>query len=113
MSVSALRPQHLDFPCLGEDGTERTSGVGVQPPFRWDRERRVTLGAKLGALYFHLYGITDREDIRYVYSTFPMVKRVEKAAYGTVRLTWASRGRTRSLLAIQTRTWTCDRSSDA
>ena len=85
MSVSALRPQHLDFPCLGEDGTERTSGVGVQPPFRWDRERRVGLRAKLGALYFHLYGITDREDIRYVDSTFPMVKRVEKAAYGSYR----------------------------
>ena len=29
------------------------------------------LRAKLDALYFHLYGVTDRDDIRYVYSTFP------------------------------------------
>lgn len=57
----------------------------VQPPFRWDRERRVNLRAKLDALYFHLYGVTDREDIRYVYSTFPKVERVEKAAYGSYR----------------------------
>ena len=54
----------------------------VLPPFRWDAERRLSLRAKLDALYFHLYGVTDRDDIRYVYSTFPIVERDEKAAYG-------------------------------
>ena len=54
----------------------------VLPPFRWDAERRLNLRAKLDALYFHLYGVTDRDDIRYVYSTFPIVERDEKAAYG-------------------------------
>jgi len=43
------------------------------------------LRAKLDAVFFHLYGITDRDDIRYIYSTFPIVQRQEEAAYGTYR----------------------------
>ena len=67
----------------------------VLPPFRWDDDRRLNLQAKLDALYFHLYGVTDRDDIRYIYSTFPIVEREELAAYGTYRsrdlcLAWAS-----------------------
>ncbi len=27
------------------------------------------------------YGVTDRDDARYIYSTFPIVEREEKAAY--------------------------------
>ena len=57
----------------------------VLPPFRWDEDRRLQLRAKLDALYFHLYGITDRDDIRYVYSTFPIVKRQETQASGSYR----------------------------
>ena len=57
----------------------------VLPPFRWDEERRVHLKAKLDALYFHLYGITDREDIRYIYSTFPIVERQERQRFGSYR----------------------------
>ena len=49
----------------------------VLPPFRWDDERRLHLRAKLDALYFHVYGVTDRDDIRYIYSTFPRVERDE------------------------------------
>ena len=54
----------------------------VNPPFTWDDDRRLMLRAKLDAVFFHLYGITDRDDIRYIYSTFPLVEREEKAAYG-------------------------------
>lgn len=54
----------------------------VKPPFIWDEERRLVLRAKLDAVFFNLYGITDRDDIRYIYSTFPIVEREEKAAYG-------------------------------
>ena len=54
----------------------------VKPPFTWDKERRLVQRAKLDAVFFHLYGITDRDDIRYIYSTFPIVEREEKAAYG-------------------------------
>ena len=67
----------------------------ILPPFPWDADRRLNLRAKLDALYFHLYGVTDRDDIRYIYSTFPIVQRDEKAAYGAYRsrdlcLAWTS-----------------------
>ena len=54
----------------------------VKPPFKWDEARRVMLRAKLDAIYFHLYGITDRDDVRYIYSTFPIIERDETAAHG-------------------------------
>ena len=57
----------------------------VPPPFPWDEERRLHLRAKLDAVFFHLYGVTDRADVRYVYSTFPIVERQETAAYGRSR----------------------------
>ena len=67
----------------------------ILPPFPWDADRRLHLRAKLDALYFHLYGVTDRDDIRYIYSTFPIVERDEKVAYGAFRsrdlcLAWTS-----------------------
>ena len=57
----------------------------VKPPFIWDAERRLTLRAKLDAVFFHLYGVTDRDDVRYIYSTFPIVEREETATYGNYR----------------------------
>ncbi len=53
----------------------------VKPPSTWDEERRLVLRAKLDAVFFHLYSITDRDDIRYIYSTFPIIEREEKSAY--------------------------------
>ena len=59
---------------------------GTAPaPFPWDEERRVHLRAKLDALFFHLYGVTDRDDVRHVWSTFPIVERQDRAAYGCFR----------------------------
>ena len=58
---------------------------GILPPFRWDEARRLYLRAKLDALYFHLYGVTDRDDVRYVYSTFPIVERQETETWGSYR----------------------------
>ncbi len=62
------------------------------PPFIWDEERRLKLRAKLDALYFILYGVFDpaepalsRDDIRYIYSTFPIVEREETARWGRYR----------------------------
>ncbi len=57
----------------------------VLAPFQWDDKRRLFLRAKLDAVYFHLYGLTDRDDVRYVYSTFPIVERQERASYGNYR----------------------------
>lgn len=62
------------------------------PPFTWDEDRRLRLRAKLDALYFILYGVFDpadpaqsRDDIRYIYSTFPIVEREETAKWGSYR----------------------------
>jgi len=62
------------------------------PPFPWDENRRLTLRAKLDALYFILYGVFDpanpsasRDDIAYIYSTFPIVEREERARWGKYR----------------------------
>ena len=52
----------------------------VKPPFRWDEDRRLHLRAKLDAVFFHLYGVTDRDDVRYVHATFPIVERQETEA---------------------------------
>jgi len=64
----------------------------VLPPFIWNDDRRLTLRAKLDALYFILYGVFDpadpassRDDIRYIYSTFPIVEREEIAEWGNYR----------------------------
>ena len=57
----------------------------VRPPFLWDDDRRLKLRGKLDALYFHLYGVTDRDDVRYIYSTFPIVEREEMAAFNRYR----------------------------
>jgi hypothetical protein len=57
----------------------------VRPPFVWDDDRRLRLRAKLDAVYFHLYGVTDRDDVRTIYSTFPIVEREEMGAYTRYR----------------------------
>ena len=54
----------------------------VKPPFIWNEDRRLHLRTKLDAVFFHLYGVTNREDVRYIYSTFPIVERQEKKAHG-------------------------------
>ncbi|HEX5957243.1 MAG TPA: hypothetical protein VFY92_01125, partial [Hyphomicrobiaceae bacterium] len=54
----------------------------VRPPFIWDERRRLELRAKLDAVFFHLYGITKRDDVRYIYSTFPIVEEQETREHG-------------------------------
>ena len=74
-----------DMAPFARDMGHVAGGGAVLPPFVWDAERRLRLRAKLDAVFFHLYGVTDRDDVRYVYSTFPIVEREETAAYGTYR----------------------------
>ncbi|MDE0457990.1 MAG: hypothetical protein OXI15_11915 [Chromatiales bacterium] len=73
-----MAPFARDLGYVDETGT-------VKPPFPWNEERRLRLRAKLDAVFFHLYGVTDREDVRYVYSTFPIVERQETSEYGRFR----------------------------
>ena len=58
------------------------SSGAVKPPFPWDENRRRYLRAKLDAVMFLLYGIVDRDDVRYVFSTFGVISREEVAARG-------------------------------
>ncbi|MCI0599692.1 MAG: hypothetical protein L0Y60_09240 [Beijerinckiaceae bacterium] len=81
----------------GEDFETGTTQCKVKPPFVWDDDRRLKLRAKLDAIYFHLYGVVDvfsrdperiaqgRGDVRYIYSTFPIVEREEMEAFGRYR----------------------------
>ncbi|MGD9471235.1 MAG: hypothetical protein AB7G24_05245 [Novosphingobium sp.] len=64
----------------------------VLPPFEWDETRRLNLRAKLDALYFILYGVFDpanaaasRDDIRYIYSTFPIIAQQERDKWGSFK----------------------------
>ena len=57
----------------------------VKNPFSWDEAHRLLLRAKLDAVFFHLYGITQRKDVEYIFSTFPIVRREEMAAHGHYR----------------------------
>ncbi len=75
---------HDMAPFARDMGHVDTAG-DVLPPFAWDEGRRLHLRAKLDAVFFHLHGVTDRDDVRYVYSTFPIVAREETAAHGTYR----------------------------
>lgn len=50
-------------------------------PFIWDPEERRHLKARLDALYFHLYGISN-EDAEYILGTFPIVRREDEAEFG-------------------------------
>ncbi|WP_162236145.1 MULTISPECIES: Eco57I restriction-modification methylase domain-containing protein [unclassified Sphingomonas] len=73
-----LAPFARDLGHVDADGT-------VLPPFAWDEERRLRLRARLDALFFILYGVTDRDDVRYIFSTFPIVEREETARWGRYR----------------------------
>ena len=57
----------------------------VLPPFAWDEDRRLRLRARLDAVFFILYGITSRDDVRYIFSTFPIVEREETTRWGRYR----------------------------
>ncbi|MGA0543552.1 Eco57I restriction-modification methylase domain-containing protein [Neotabrizicola sp. VNH66] len=70
-----MAPLAKDMGYVDESGT-------VLPPFTWDEERRLKLRAKLDAVFFLLYGIENRDDVRYIYSTFPIIERQELDAYG-------------------------------
>lgn len=78
-----------DMAPFARDMGHLDSNGEVLPPFGWDEARRLTLRAKLDALYFILYGVFDptdaaasRDVIRYIYSTFPIVAQQERDKWG-------------------------------
>ncbi len=75
-----MAPFARDMGYVGTDGA-------VKPPIVWNEAERRHLRARLDALYFILYGVTDEADIRYILSTFPIVERKDRHAFGGVYLT--------------------------
>lgn len=79
--VQALTYTASDLNAFGRDlGLFESSGE-VRAPFPYDYDNRIRLRAKLDAVFFHLYGITRRSDVDYIYSTFPILEREEMAVY--------------------------------
>jgi hypothetical protein len=52
------------------------------PPFPWDETERAHARAKLDALFFQLYGVTEESDVTHIFSTFPIVEREDKDRWG-------------------------------
>jgi hypothetical protein len=75
-----IAPFAQDMGYVNDDGS-------VKPPVMWNDGERRHLRARLDALYFNLYGITDEDDIRYILSTFPIVERKDREAFDGVYLT--------------------------
>lgn len=73
-----MAPFARDMGYVDEAGKEK-------PPFVWNDERRLKLRAKLDAVFFHLYGVNDRDDVRYIYGTFPIVEREEMQVHRRYR----------------------------
>jgi len=101
-AADIVRASVLELSYTAHDLAPFARGLGhvdadgaVLPPFAWDEERRLRLRARLDALFFILYGVIDRDDVRYIFSTFPIVEREETARWGRYRsrdltLAWIS-----------------------
>ena len=84
-AVLELTYTSFDMARFAEDLGYTDEKGTVHSPFIWDEDRRLRLMAKIDAVFFQLYGVTDRDDIRYIYSTFPIVERHEQKTFGTYR----------------------------
>jgi hypothetical protein len=79
-TANDMAPFARDMGYVNKDGT-------VKPPIIWNEAERRHLRARLDALYFILYGVTDQDDIRYILSTFPIVERKDHQMFDGVYLT--------------------------
>jgi hypothetical protein len=87
-TAALVRDHALRLTYTADDMAAFARDLGFDgPPFAWNEDERRHLRARLDALYFHLYGITDEADIRYILSTFPIVEKKDRAANGGVYLT--------------------------
>jgi hypothetical protein len=51
-------------------------------PRPWNEKERLDYMAQLDAIAAHLYGI-DFDDLKYIFTTFPIEKRDQEKEYGT------------------------------
>ena len=71
-----------DMAPFARDMGYTTKAGKAKAPFKWDENRRLHLKAKLDAIFFHLFQITDPDEVRYIYSTFPIVQQEEEQKLG-------------------------------
>jgi hypothetical protein len=80
-----LKPRILELTYTSVDLIGLAKDFGFDgPPFTWDEDRRSQIRSELDACFFHLYGIV-RDDVPYIMSTFPIVRRKDEANYGEYR----------------------------
>ncbi|MCY4152632.1 MAG: hypothetical protein OXE94_10415 [Aestuariivita sp.] len=72
-----------DLACFAFDMAYTDDKGNVFPPFVWNAERRLSIDTKLNAIFFHLYGIKDPDDVKYIFNTFPIKKSNDTEAYGS------------------------------
>lgn len=68
------------------------------PPFAWNEEERRHLRARLDAVFFQLYGLTQ-DEAAYILSTFPLLERQDREEVGRYRTRELVLGYLRALAA--------------
>ena len=80
-----VRDHVLRLTYTARDMTPFARDLGYDgPPFIWNEEERRHLGARLDALYFHLYDLS-RDDAGYILDSFPIVRRDDNSTFGFYR----------------------------
>jgi hypothetical protein len=78
-------PRVLELTYIAWDLEQFARDCGyMNPPFKWDQERRFLIRCELDARCFLLYDI-NRDDVDFIMETFPIVKRKDERKYGEYR----------------------------
>ena len=101
-SVLELSYTSSDLEAFAQQIGHTNEDGSANSPFIWDEDRRAHLKAKLDALFLILFGFVeqktlerDRDNVRYIYSTFSTLEREDNARWGCYRsrdlaLAWAN-----------------------
>ena len=77
---SAGKPHH-QTPASRAPAAASATRIGTVLLLPQNEGRRFHPRAKLDALFFHLYGVTNRNDTRHIHSASPIVERQETTAH--------------------------------
>ena len=81
-AAEIVRDHVLRLCCTATDLEPFARELGhAGPPFRWDAAERRQLRARLDALYFHLYGLSEA-DAEHVLDQFPVLEKNDRAEHG-------------------------------
>ena len=81
-AAELVRDHVLRLCCTATDLEPFARELGhAGPPFRWDAAERRQLRARLDALYFHLYGLSE-SDAEHVLDQFPVLEKNDRSEHG-------------------------------